>query len=51
MIDGANRSKNVLSADPTEIDSSQVLSFLESVESGNAQKYGLDEEVKVEANE
>lgn len=48
IIDGAARTKNVLSGNPKEITSEQIVSFLESVESGSAKQYGLDEEVKVE---
>ena len=51
VIDGANRSKNVLSANPNELDSAQIIAFLEEVQGGNAKKYGLDEEVKVEVSD
>ena len=45
MIDGGKRVKYVLSAKPSDITADEIVSFVDSVTSGKAKEYKIDEEV------
>lgn len=48
MIDGAKRTKYVLSKAALDITSADIVSFVESVENGSAKEYKVDEQVVYE---
>jgi hypothetical protein len=45
VIDGGKRVKYVLAGKPSEITADEIVSFVESVTSGKAKEYKIDEEV------
>jgi hypothetical protein len=48
VIDGSKRVKYVLTANPVDIDSDDIVAFVESVENGSAKEYKVDEQVTYE---
>lgn len=48
VIDGGKRVKYVHIASPVDVDSDDILAFVESVESGSAKEYKIDEQVVYE---
>lgn len=48
LIDGSKRVKYVHVANPVDVDSDDILAFVESVENGKAKEYKIDEQVVYE---
>ncbi len=48
IIDGGKRTKNVLAADPVDITSADIVSFVESYSNGQTKEYKIDEQVTYE---
>lgn len=48
MIDGAKRTKYVLTKAPLDITSADIIAFVGSVENGSAKEYKVDEKVEYE---
>ncbi len=48
VIDGSKRVKYVLNTNPVDIDSDDIIAFVESVENGSAKYYKIDERVTYE---
>jgi hypothetical protein len=45
VIDGAKRVKYVLIANPVDLTSADIVAFVESVDSGSAKEYKVDEQI------
>ncbi len=50
LIEGKIKSKFVLVKNPSDVTAEDIVSFVESWSNGDAKKYGMTDEVKVEAN-
>lgn len=48
LIDGAKRTKYVLTKAPLDITSADIIAFVGSVENGSAKEYKVDEKVEYE---
>ncbi len=51
LIEGKIKSKFVLVKDPSQLTADDITAFVESWSNGDATKYGITDEVKVEAAE
>lgn len=51
LIEGKIKSKFVLVKNPSELTAEDITSFVESWNNGDAKKYGITDEVKVEAEQ